>query len=76
MSYLILPLSIFLVFVAPLWLFLHYRDKKNSNKALSSQDQEKLQMLLERCDEMQKRIISLQAILDKEAPQWRNNKNE
>ena len=76
MGYFVLPLSIFLVLVAPLWLFLHYRDQKISNKGLSLQDQEKLEMLLERCEKMQKRIISLQAILDKEAPQWRDNKNE
>lgn len=72
MDYIAVPLSIFLIFVAPLWLFLHYRSKKHTSKGLSAKDQKQLQALLTRSEEMQKRIVSLEGVLDSEAPQWRN----
>ncbi|WP_372882464.1 envelope stress response membrane protein PspB [Psychromonas sp.] len=71
MSYIAVPLSVFFVFVAPLWLFLHYRSKKQTGKGLSAADQERLQALVKRTEEMQKRIASLESILDSEAPHWR-----
>ncbi|MCW8995702.1 MAG: envelope stress response membrane protein PspB [Psychromonas sp.] len=71
MNYIMLPLSVFLIFVAPLWLILHYRSQKQSNKGLSDKDQKQLQALLNRTEQLQKRIISLEEILDTEAPQWR-----
>jgi len=71
MNYIALPLSLFLIFVAPLWLILYYRSQKQNNKGLSAQDQEALQRLLTRTEQMQKRIISLEKILDAQAPQWR-----
>ncbi len=42
------PLIVFLIFVAPLWLFLHYRSKRKADSALSSQDLERLQVLSEK----------------------------
>jgi len=72
MDYIEVPLSVFLIFVAPLWLFLHYRSRKQTSKGLSAKDQQHLQTLLSRSEEMQKRIVSLEKILDSEAPQWRN----
>ncbi len=39
------PVIVFLIFVAPLWLFLHYRSKRKTDSALSSQDLERLQVL-------------------------------
>lgn len=71
MNYIALPLSLFLIFVAPLWLILYYRSQKQNNKGLSAADQEALQRLLTRTEQMQKRIISLEKILDAQAPQWR-----
>ncbi len=71
MDYIVLPLSVFFIFVAPLWLILHYRSRKQTSKGLSAKDQEQLQALLKRTEQMQKRIVSLEKILDAEAPQWR-----
>ena len=71
MNYIAVPLSVFFIFVAPLWLFLHYRSKKQTSKGLSVADQERLQTLIKRTEEMQKRITSLESILDNEAPHWR-----
>ncbi|WP_019615059.1 MULTISPECIES: envelope stress response membrane protein PspB [Psychromonas] len=71
MDFIVVPLSIFLIFVAPLWLILQYRSRKQTNKGLSEKDQEHLQALINRTEQMQKRIKALEQILDNEAPQWR-----
>ena len=71
MNYIMLALSVFLIFVAPLWLILHYRSQKQISKEFSDKDQEQLQALLQRTEALQKRIISLEEILDAQAPQWR-----
>lgn len=73
MSFMTTPLVIFLIFVAPIWLVLHYRSKKQSNQGLSSDDQKKMQSLIVRTETLQKRLVSLEQVLDKEAPDWRKN---
>ncbi|MBR9788905.1 envelope stress response membrane protein PspB [Vibrio sp. J1-1] len=65
------PLIVFLIFVAPLWLFLHYRSKRKTDSALSSQDLERLQVLSEKAESMQARVDTLERILDAESPTWR-----
>jgi len=65
---------VFLIIVAPLWLILHYRSQRQTNKGLSSEDQQRLQALVTRTEQMQERIISLEQILDAEAPQWRQKR--
>ena len=72
MSYIAIPLSVFFIFVAPLWLFLYYRSQKTTSNGLSAADQARLQSLVKRTEEMQQRIVSLEEILDKAAPQWRD----
>jgi len=71
MSYMTIPLVIFFIFVAPLWLVLHYRSRKNITKSLSQADQQQLDKLLTRTEQLQQRIVSLEEILDAEVPQWR-----
>ena len=65
------PAIVFLIFVAPLWLFLHYRSKRKTDSALSSQDLERLQVLSEKAEAMQSRVDTLERILDAESPTWR-----
>ncbi|MDV6250763.1 envelope stress response membrane protein PspB [Vibrio sp. EA2] len=65
------PAIVFLIFVAPLWLFLHYRSKRKTDSALSSQDLERLQALSEKAESMQSRVDTLERILDAESPTWR-----
>ncbi|GMQ46887.1 envelope stress response membrane protein PspB [Vibrio sp. 10N] len=67
------PLIVFLIFVAPLWLFLHYRSKRKSENGLSEQEFQKLQSLSQRAEKMQARVDNLERILDAEAPNWRQN---
>ena len=66
------PLIIFLIFVAPIWLILHYRSKKQVNQGLMAEDQIALQELAGKAEMMADRIKTLEAILDSEAPEWRN----
>jgi len=73
MSFITTPLIIFLLIVAPIWLVLHYRAKKQTNQGLSSDDQDKMKLLIQRTETLQKRLVSLEQILDKEAPNWRQN---
>ncbi|GAL34974.1 envelope stress response membrane protein PspB [Vibrio maritimus] len=65
------PLIVFLIFVAPLWLFLHYRSKRKADNGLSEQEFQKLQSLSQRAEKMQARVDNLERILDAEAPNWR-----
>ncbi|EGA69220.1 phage shock protein B [Vibrio sinaloensis DSM 21326] len=65
------PLIVFLIFVAPLWLILHYRSKKKAAGGLSEEDLQRLQSLSEQADRMQQRVDTLERILDSEAPEWR-----
>ncbi|CAM3617527.1 envelope stress response membrane protein PspB [Vibrio aquimaris] len=65
------PLVVFLIFVAPLWLILHYRSKKKTAGGLSEDDFNRLQALSEKAEQMQKRVDTLERILDTETPNWR-----
>ncbi|MGK0250357.1 MAG: phage shock protein B [Oleispira sp.] len=72
MGFIVGPLMVFLVIVAPLWLILHYRGKRHASQGLSGDEHEKLQALAVRAEQMQDRIMTLERILDAEAPQWRH----
>ena len=61
---LVMPLVIFMIFVAPIWLILHYRSKKQVNQGLSAEEQASLQSLAEQAEKMSDRIQTLEAILD------------
>ncbi|MBF7072425.1 envelope stress response membrane protein PspB [Glaciecola sp. MH2013] len=66
------PLILFTLFVAPIWLILHYRSKKQVNQGLSSEEFAQLQTLAEKAEHMSERIHTLESILDEEAPKWRD----
>ncbi|MEP2652314.1 MAG: envelope stress response membrane protein PspB [Paraglaciecola sp.] len=68
----IAPIILFMIFVAPIWLILHYRSKKQISQGLSEDEYGNLQELANRADKMADRIHTLESILDAEAPQWRN----
>jgi phage shock protein B len=69
---LMVPIIIFMIFVAPLWLVLHYRSKKQVSQGLSEHEHRQLLELANRAEKMSDRIRSLEKILDAEAPQWRS----
>lgn len=65
------PTIIFLVVVAPLWIFLHYRSKHRDRTALSDDERLELERLTQMVGRMGDRIETLEAILDAETPDWR-----
>ncbi|ACA87370.1 phage shock protein B [Shewanella woodyi ATCC 51908] len=71
MDILMAPIIIFLIFVAPIWLILHYRSKRQVSQGLTEEEFTQLNELITRADKMAQRIETLEAILDTEAPQWR-----
>ena len=67
----IVPFVMFTIFVAPLWLILHYRSKKQVSEGLSEHEHRQLLELAQKAEKMADRVETLEALLDQEAPQWR-----
>ncbi len=65
------PLVIFLIFVAPVWLILHYRSKKQLSQGLTEQETKELLLLAKTAEKMSQRILTLEKILDSEQSDWR-----
>ncbi|QLE84989.1 envelope stress response membrane protein PspB [Shewanella sp. Scap07] len=72
MDLLIAPIIIFMIIVAPIWLILHYRSKRQVSQGLTDEEYTQLNDLIAKADKMAQRIDTLEAILDSEAPQWRS----
>ncbi|KAB8313642.1 envelope stress response membrane protein PspB [Erwinia endophytica] len=69
--FLAIPLTIFVLFVAPVWLWLHYSNRQNGDAGLSSGERQRLQQLTQEAGRMRQRIQALEEILDAEHPDWR-----
>jgi phage shock protein B len=67
-----IPVMIFMLLVAPIWLILHYRSKRQITQGFSEEEYKQLSELSELADKMTDRIKTLEAILDAETPDWRN----
>ena len=65
------PLILFMIIVAPIWVIMHYRTAAKKTVGLSDDDQQSLQELVESAERMEQRIEVLEAILDEETPDWR-----
>lgn len=65
------PLIVFMVIVAPLWLIIHYSTRWRSARTLSADDEKILADLWESVPKMEGRIKNLERILDAEVPHWR-----
>jgi phage shock protein B len=65
------PMIVFLVIVAPIWLILHYRSKNASARALSSEEEATLEQLVRIAEKMDARLGALEQILDTEDPKWK-----
>ncbi len=68
---LVAPFILFMIFVAPLWLILHYRSKKQVSQGLSEHEHRQLLELAHKAEKMADRLETLEALLDQESPQWR-----
>ena len=71
-AFLSLVLIIFLIFILPYWLWLHYSKKNNGQGSqLTENEVQRLIQLAEQAQRMQQRIKTLEDILDAEHPNWR-----
>ncbi|NEZ03389.1 envelope stress response membrane protein PspB [Wenzhouxiangella sp. XN201] len=66
------PLIIFMVIVAPIWLILHYATRNSANRSLNSKDEALLEDLHDTARKMEERIHTLERILDDDSPNWRS----
>jgi phage shock protein B len=66
------PFILFMIFVAPIWVIMHYRSKNKMGQGLSDQELAQLNDLAHRAEKMADRIKTLEAILDAESPIWRS----
>ncbi len=67
------PMIMFMIFVAPIWVIMHYRSKRKMSEGLSDTELNQLNDLSNRAEKMADRIKTLEAILDAESPNWRRD---
>lgn len=65
------PIIIFMIFVAPIWLIMHYRSKKQVGQGLNESELAQLATLAHKAESLGERVRTLESILDVEAPGWR-----
>lgn len=66
------PIVLFLIFVAPLWLILHYRDKRRRDVQTSRSADADSVSLQQVAEKLEQRVEALESILDSEVPGWRD----
>lgn len=64
--------ALFCVFIAPLWMILHYTTKRRQAQSLTREDEKMLSDLWQLANKMESRVKSLETILDTQAPGWRD----
>ncbi|AMO49673.1 phage shock protein B [Kosakonia oryzendophytica] len=69
--FLAIPLTLFILFILPVWLWLHYNNR-TSRGELNQSEQQRLMQLSEDATRMRERIQALEDILDAEHPNWRD----
>jgi len=62
------PLILFMIFVAPLWVIMHYVTKSKKMKLRGPEDTENMEQLWRLADKMEQRLDSLESILEPEKP--------
>ncbi|SMQ64774.1 phage shock protein B [Pseudidiomarina planktonica] len=72
MGILVTPIILFMIFVAPFWVIMHYRSKRQIGQGLSAEETQALQQLAQHAERMRERIQTLESILDAETPKWRD----
>lgn len=70
-QFLFVPSILFMIFVAPVWVVLHYRSRKNATSGISEHELQQLEDLIVKLDKMSERVETLEEILDDRAPNWR-----
>lgn len=72
MEIILVPSILFLVIVAPIWLSLHYRYKREQRKGISGDELYELEDMLVKVDKLADRVETLEKILTEENPNWKS----
>ena len=70
-KFMFVPTILFLTVVAPIWITMHYRSVRHSSRSLNVEDRQSIEQVLETVDKLTDRIGTLEAILDDDHPDWR-----
>jgi len=70
------PIVVFLVIVAPIWIIFHYKSKSKEVDGLTSRERAELNDMIDAANKMAARIETLEAILDVESPGWREKEKQ
>ncbi|XOV89328.1 MAG: envelope stress response membrane protein PspB [Pseudomonadota bacterium] len=70
------PIVVFLVIVAPIWIVFHYKTKANAVNGLTTRERAELNEMIDVANKMAARIETLEAILDVESPDWREKQSK
>jgi phage shock protein B len=62
--------------VAPTWIVFHYLTRWRATKTISGEDEKLLQDLWQSADKIEKRLGSLEKILDADSPNWRRGRDD
>ncbi len=65
------PIILFMLFVAPIWLILSYRSKRQVKQGLSDEEKTQVMQLANQAEQLAERVKTLEKILDAESPSWR-----
>jgi phage shock protein B len=68
------PVILFVLFVAPIWLWLHYREKQRQREALAGLVPGGSPELARTAQRLEDRVAALEALLDAEMPDWRKRR--
>lgn len=71
LEFLFVPSILFMIFVAPAWVVLHYRSRRRAESSISEHELMQLEELLAKLDKMSDRVATLEKILDERSPSWR-----
>lgn len=66
-----IPAVVFMIFVAPLWLFLHYRNQRHQEEQWGEAQQAQLQRLQAEAQQLLARVQTLEQLLEQDDPSWR-----
>ena len=69
----VVPAILFMIFVAPIWLVLHYRSNRQLGNGLNEQELARLMALVAQAELLQQRVHTLERLLDVDNPQWRGD---
>ena len=66
-----IPLIMFMIFVAPIWVIMHYRSKRKISEGLSDVELNQLNDLSRRAEKMADRNKTRETTVEAESPDWR-----